>query len=41
MELSPAFVDVAVQRWQSFSGAEAVLDGDDRTFAEMTAERCA
>ena len=27
MELSPAFVDVAVERWQRFTGKEAVLHG--------------
>ena len=40
MELSPAFVDVAVERWQRFSGQEALLDGDGRRFAEVAAERC-
>ena len=39
MELSPAFVDVAVMRWQNFSGKSATLDGDGRTLAEITAER--
>ena len=27
MELDPAYVDVAVQRWQAFTGKEAVLEG--------------
>ena len=40
IELSPAFVDVAVERWQRFSGQEALLDGDGRRFAEVAAERC-
>lgn len=35
IELSPAYVDVAVQRWQNFRGAEAVLEGDGRTFEEI------
>jgi DNA modification methylase len=39
MELDPAYVDVAVRRWQTFSGEEAVLDGDGRTFAALAAER--
>lgn len=40
MELSPAFVDVAVRRWQDATGREAVLDGPEpRTFAEITEER--
>ncbi|PWR02383.1 DNA methylase [Meridianimarinicoccus roseus] len=39
VELDPAYVDVAVQRWQAFSGEEAVLDGWDRSFAEMAETR--
>jgi site-specific DNA-methyltransferase (adenine-specific) len=35
IELNPAYVDVAVQRWQNFRGASAVLEGDGRTFAEL------
>jgi DNA modification methylase len=34
MELSPAFVDVAVRRWEMATGREAVLDGSGQTFAE-------
>ncbi|ATQ55038.1 site-specific DNA-methyltransferase [Paracoccus yeei] len=41
MEISPAYVDVAVERWQAETGKEAVLDGDGRTFAQMRAERLA
>ena len=41
MEISPAYVDVAVERWQAEIGKEAILDGDDRTFAEVKAERLA
>ena len=39
IELNPAYVDVAVQRWQDFTGQEAVLDGDGRTFSELKAVR--
>jgi DNA modification methylase len=39
VELSPAYVDVAVQRWQQFTGEEATLDGDGRSFAEIRAQR--
>jgi hypothetical protein len=39
MEISPAYVDVAVERWQAETGREAILDGDGRTFAEVTTER--
>ncbi len=39
MELDPKFVDVVVQRWQGMTGKQAVLDGDGRTFAEISVER--
>ena len=41
MELDPAYVDVAVTRWQSFTGKTATLDGDGRSFADIAAERTA
>jgi DNA modification methylase len=39
IELDPKFVDVIVQRWQGMTGEKAVLDGDGRTYAEISAER--
>jgi len=39
VELSPAYVDVAVQRWQAFTGMEAVLDRAGATFAQTAAAR--
>lgn len=39
LELEPRFVDVIVNRWQNFTGKQATLDGDGRTFAELKAER--
>ena len=39
LELSPAFVDVAVLRWQRATGKQATLDGDGRTFEEIAQER--
>ena len=39
LELNPAYVDVAVKRWQEFTGQQATLEGDGRTFAEIEAER--
>lgn len=39
MEIQPVFVDVAVLRWQAFTGKEVVLDGDGRTFDQIAAER--
>lgn len=38
-ELDPKYMDVIVQRWQGFTGREAILDGDGRTFAEIAAAR--
>lgn len=39
MELEPRWVDVAVRRWQSYSGLQATLEGDGRTFNEIESER--
>jgi DNA modification methylase len=39
MEIEPHYVDVAVERWQNFTGKAAVLEGDGRTFNEIKAER--
>jgi DNA modification methylase len=39
IELNPAYVDVAVQRWQQFTRQDAVLDGTDQTFADLKSER--
>ena len=39
VELNPAYVDVAIKRWQDFTGKQAVLEGDGRTFAEVANER--
>jgi DNA modification methylase len=39
VELHPAYVDVAVTRWERFSEQAATLEGDGRTFAEVMAER--
>lgn len=39
IELSPQYVDVAVKRWQQFTGKEATLEGDGRTFEQISDER--
>ena len=39
IELLPQYVDVAVERWQAFTGEVARLEQDGRTFMEVTAER--
>lgn len=35
VELNPAYIDVAVKRWQDFTGKTATLEGDGRTFNEI------
>jgi DNA modification methylase len=39
IELSPSYVDVAVERWQNFTGLEATLEETGETFASMKAKR--
>ena len=39
LEIAPQYVDVSVLRWQQFTGREATLDGDGRTFEEVKIDR--
>ena len=39
LEYEPAYVDVAVRRWQAFTKADATLEGDGRTFDEIASAR--
>lgn len=39
IELSPAYVDVAALRWQSFTGQTAILESTGQTFLETMAQR--
>ena len=39
IELNPAYVDVAVMRWQAFTGETATLDGNGCSFAEVALAR--
>ncbi len=39
LEIDPKYADVVVQRWQEFSGNQATLEGDGRTFEQVKAER--
>jgi DNA modification methylase len=39
IELLGQYVDVAVERWQAFTGADARLESDGRTFSAVAAER--
>jgi DNA modification methylase len=41
VELNPAYVDVAIERWQAFTGRPAVLEGEGRSFGELKASRIA
>ena len=37
MEITPAFVDVAIRRWERATGKQATLDG--QTYADVKATR--
>jgi DNA modification methylase len=39
VEIDPLYVDCMVRRWQEFTGREAVLEGDGRSFAAVAGER--
>jgi DNA modification methylase len=39
MEIDPQYVDVAVRRWQRYSGKPAHLNGPGETFDEVAAQR--
>ncbi len=39
MEISPAYVDVIVRRWQEFAGRTATLEATGQTFQEVQDER--
>jgi DNA modification methylase len=39
VELDPLYVDVAVRRWQAFTGKQAILQINNQTFEAVAAER--
>ena len=39
VEVEPRYCDVAVRRWQEWTGETATLEGDGRTFAELATAR--
>ena len=41
VELNPTYVDVAIERWQAFTGEEAVLLDSGETFAALKSQRLA
>lgn len=41
MELAPEYTDIAVVRWQNFTGQQATLEATGQTYDELQAERVA
>ena len=39
IELNPAYVDVAVMRWQEFTGEQAKLESDGKNFNDIKAAK--
>jgi DNA modification methylase len=39
MEIDPGYCDVTIARFEAMTGQPAILDGEDRTFADVTAVR--
>jgi DNA modification methylase len=39
MELTPAYIDVTVKRWQAFTGKQAIHEASGKTFDELKAEK--
>jgi DNA modification methylase len=39
IEIDPLYVDVAVKRWQAYTGKAAILAGTTKTFEEIEEER--
>jgi DNA modification methylase len=39
MELDPVYCDVAVRRWQNFTGQDAVLEGTGESFNAVAARK--
>lgn len=39
IELNPTYVDVAVRRWQEFTGNQATLQSNGKTFEEISEQR--
>jgi hypothetical protein len=39
VELEPKYCDVIVRRWQDYTGQEARLEADGRSYCEIESER--
>jgi DNA modification methylase len=41
MEIDPKYTDVIIRRWQEYTGKQASLEANGRSFAEIARERLA
>jgi hypothetical protein len=39
MEIDPKYADCIIRRYQEYTGKQAMLDGDGRTFEQIKVER--
>ena len=39
VEINPKYVDVICRRWQMYTGKQAILESDGRSFEELAFER--
>ena len=39
LDCDPQYIDVAIRRWQAYTKADAILEGDSRTFEEVETDR--
>ena len=39
IELNPAYVDIAVERWQNFTGQEATLESSGESYNAIKAKK--
>jgi hypothetical protein len=39
MEIDPKYADCIIRRYQEYTGKQATLEGDGRTFEEVAQER--
>lgn len=39
MDLEPKYCDIAIRRWENYTGQKAILDSSEKTYEEVKAER--
>jgi len=39
LDIDPRYVDLVIRRWENLTGQQAKLEGDGRTFREISLER--